>query len=47
MNEAAYAACDGSKKDNLFSGYCIITDLGRSQSIRWKCSSNKWELNNT
>ena len=46
MMESAYAACDGSKKDNLFGGYCVITDVARSKSIRWKCSSNKWELNN-
>jgi len=31
----------------LFGGYCVITDLDRSHSIHWKCSSNKWELNNT
>ena len=46
LNEAAYAACDGSKKDNLFGGYCVLTDAGRSESIRQTCSSNRWELNN-
>jgi len=33
MNEAAYTACDRSKKDNLFGRYCVIIDLGRSQSL--------------
>ena len=46
LNESAFAACDGSKKNNLFGRYCMLTDAGRSQSIRWKCSSNQWELNN-
>jgi len=46
LNKATYAACDGSKKDCLFSGYCVITDAGRSKSMQWKCSSNRWELNN-
>ena len=46
LNEAAYAACNGSKKNNLFGGYCIITDAGRSTSIRWKCNLNQWNLNN-
>ena len=46
LNEAAYAACDGLKKLNLFGGHCVITDAGRSKSVRWKCSSNRWELNN-
>ena len=34
LNEAAYAACDRSKKHNLFGGYCVITDAWRSRSIR-------------
>ena len=46
MMESAYAACDGSKKDNLFGGYCVITDAAKSMSVKWKCSSNKWEINN-
>ena len=46
MNEAAHAACDGSKKDYLFSGNYIITYAGRSQSLRKKYKSNGWELNN-
>ena len=36
LNEAAYAAYDGSKKDNLFRSYCVITDSERPQSVRWK-----------
>ena len=28
LNKAAYIACDGSKKDNLFRGYCVLTDAG-------------------
>ena len=46
LNESAYATCDGSKKDHLFGGYCIVTDAGYNQSVRWKCSSNQWNLNN-
>jgi len=34
LNEVAYAACDGSKKNNLFGGYCVITDSNRNQSVR-------------
>jgi len=34
MMESAYAACDGSKKDNLFGGYCVITDAARSMSVK-------------
>ena len=45
LNEAACAACNGSKKDSLFGGHCAITDAGRSKSVRLKCSSNRWELN--
>ena len=46
LNHAAYAACDGSSKDNLFGGYCVITDAGRSTSTRKTCKSNRWEMNN-
>ena len=46
LNYAAYEACDGSKKDELFGGYCVITDAGRSMSLRKMCKSNGWELNN-
>ena len=46
LNEAAYATCDGSKKDSVFGGYCVITDAGRSKSVRWKFSSNRREMNN-
>ena len=31
--ESAYAACDGSKKNNLFGGYCVMTDSNRNQSV--------------
>ena len=46
MNEAAYAVGDRSKKDHMFGRYCVITDASYSWSVRWKCSSNKWDLNN-
>ena len=46
LNHAACAACDGSKKDELFGGYCVITDAGRSVSLRKNCKSNGWEFNN-
>ena len=46
LNHSAYAACDGSNKDHLFGGYCVITDAGRTKSLRQTCKSNKWELNN-
>ena len=46
FNEAACAACDGSKKDHLFGGYCVITDAGKSQLLRNTCKSNRLELNN-
>ena len=26
LNHVAYAAYDGLKKDELFGGYCVITD---------------------
>ena len=35
------AACDGIKKDYLFRGCCIITDVGISQSLRKICRSNR------
>ena len=44
--ESAYAAYDRSKKNNLFGGYCVMTDSNRNYSVRWKCSSNRWEMNN-
>ena len=47
LNEAACAACDDSKKNNYFSGLCVIADVGRSKSIRWKCTLNDQNLNNT
>ena len=37
LDNAAYAAYDGSKKDELFRGYCMITDAGRSMSLRKSC----------
>ena len=40
LNHAAYAACDRSKKDELFEGYCVITDAGRSVSLRENFKSN-------
>jgi len=46
LNHSAYATCDGSNKDHLFGGYCVITDAGRTKSLRQTCKSNKWELNN-
>ena len=46
LNYVAFAACDGSMKDHLFGGYCVITDAGRSKSIRKRCKSNKWDYNN-
>ena len=33
LNESAYAACDGSKKNNLFGGYCVMTDSNRTKSV--------------
>ena len=46
LNHAAYIACNGLKKDEMFGGYCAITDLGQSQSLRKICKWNRWELNN-
>ena len=31
LDEAAYAACDGLKKNNYFDRHCIITDTGRNK----------------
>ena len=41
LNHSACAACDGSKKDNLFGGCCVITDASRSKSIKKTCKSNR------
>ena len=46
FNEAAYTACDRSKKNHLFRGYCIITNAGNTRSLRKRCSSNEWDKNN-
>ena len=46
LNYSAHAACDGSKKDNLFGGHCVTTDASRSKSIKKTCKSNRWEINN-
>ena len=32
LNKAAYAACNGSKKNNIFRGYCTMTDSNRNIS---------------
>ena len=41
LNNAAYAACDGLKKDYLFGRCYAIMGSGRSQSIRKSCTSNR------
>ena len=41
LNESAYAACDGSMKDHLFAGYCVITDAAKSRSVSKYCKSNQ------
>ena len=46
LNGSAYAACDGSMKDHLFAGYCVITDAARTRSVWKTCKSNCWDLNN-
>ena len=34
LNEVAYAACDGSKKNNYFGRHYVVTDARRNKSIR-------------
>ena len=46
LNEASYAACEGSKKNHMLGGHCVIAEAGNSRLVRKRCSLNKWDSNN-